>query len=272
VWTGAGVPDAKLSAGDMNDDGSLDMVLNAPTFGKGKKPRLYILSTVDQDGDNYSNFTGDCNDTAITSYPGADDDDGDGVDDDCDGVRDDGYDFSNVKNGAVTSVTVKPFFQLVINYETGPSQRLYLKDGWRYGRVKAKVLSQTDQLIAVLENNRGENIQSNTIDSIKTYDPYTGNKLDGDDTLTNGLAYSDSLAQATIAGEQVLVVASQDSSDINDELAVYTVDAAGTLTLRDFVDDVQHARKVRILNDSEITLGNVLQYTLNKNFALEAVN
>ena len=94
----------------MTNDGSLDIVLNAPTFGKGKKPRLYILSTNDNDGDNYSNFSGDCDDSSTTSYPGADDDDGDGVDDDCDGTRDDEYDFSYANNGAVTAVTAQPFF------------------------------------------------------------------------------------------------------------------------------------------------------------------
>lgn len=271
-WVGAGVPAAKLSAGDMDDDGSLDLVLSAPTFGKGKKPRLYILSTSDKDGDQYSNFTGDCDDSAITSYPGAEDDDGDGVDDDCDGTRDDDYDFSYANKGAVTVVTAEPFFQLVINYETGSSQRLHLKDDWRVGRVKAKLLKDTDQLIAVLENNRGEDIASNTIDSVKTYDPYTGNKLDGDDTLTNGLAYSDSLAQGIVHGAQVIIAASQDSSDISDELILYTVANNGTLTLSDHLDDVRHARKVRLRNTNEVTLGNVLQYTINENFEFEVGN
>ncbi len=274
VWRGAGIPKLKLSAGDMDGDDRLDLVLNAPTYKKGKQAHLYLLSSGDMDGDTHTTFTGDCDDTDAEMNADADDSDGDQVDDNCDGTKDEGYPFSFAKNGAVTEVAPLSFYQLRVKYADGRSQRLRLKSGWYPGHVKARILKKTERLIAVLEDiqGRGLDLDMESGDSVKIYQPYNGEKLSGDDTMLTLLAYPDGLAQTIINGTELLVVGAGGSSNFDDELALYTVQSDGTLTLQDYTDSVSRYRKIRIRNDNIITLSNVPSYTITDDLQLEPIN
>lgn len=84
---------ALLTACDVEvvfpDDGSLDGT-NAAAMGRGEvRPPRPTRGDFDRDG--YTRADGDCDNRDPEVYPGAPDDQGDGVDNDCDGSADEDY-------------------------------------------------------------------------------------------------------------------------------------------------------------------------------------
>ena len=65
--------------------GGLSMMSLMACYGIGPESECF-----DQDGDDFTDCEGDCNDSDASVYPGADDPAGDDIDQDCDGVDGEG--------------------------------------------------------------------------------------------------------------------------------------------------------------------------------------